>query len=58
MTKIELVCSDGLVLVFENGEPIGNFYCEYSISKELQNYLDRLIPRFPEQEEGDETDER
>ena len=47
IVKIELVSDgDGSVIVFKNGQPIGTFYCEYSLAPDLKELLTEELVRF------------
>lgn len=47
MLKIELICDEGEIRVFENGRPVGTFYSEMFFPADLEDYLERQCCKYP-----------
>ena len=44
--KLELAYNDGTVLVYKNGAFIGEWFCEYSIPTDLEDFLEEELTRY------------
>lgn len=56
MVKIELIGDgNGSVMLFVNGQPVDDFFCEYSLSSKLKGLLAEYLCKYkPVQTEEDE----